>query len=107
DIDDMAYSLKYAAAPAASLGISVDDLNAALAILGNRGIRGSTAGTALRRVFLNLAAPTSAATDAMKKLGIVTADGVNLMFDSAGKLKSLPEIFPILQEKTSGLTQQQ
>src|SRR5690606_13477153 len=66
-----------------------------------------TAGTALRRVFLNLAAPTSAATDAMKKLGIVTADGVNLMFDSAGKLKSLPEIFQILQEKMSGLTQQQ
>lgn len=107
DIADMATSLKYAAAPAAALGVSVEDVNAALAILGNRGIKGSTAGTALRRVFINLAAPTKAVTEELKSLGIVAEDGTNKLFDSAGNLKSIPEVFDLLGQSMKGFTAQQ
>jgi len=107
DISDMATSLKYAAAPAAALGVSVEDVNASLAILGNRGIKGSTAGTALRRVFLNLAAPTAGVTDQLKELGIVAEDGTNKLFDAAGNLKSVPEVFEILGNSMEGFTSQQ
>lgn len=107
DIADMATSMKYAAAPAAALGIEIEDVNAALAILGNRGIKGSTAGTALRRVFLNLAAPTKGVTDELKALGIIGPDGINNLFTASGQLKSLPEVFQILADKTAGFTDQQ
>lgn len=107
DISDMATSLTYAAAPAAALGVSVQDVNAALAILGNRGIKGSTAGTALRRVFINLAAPTAGVTKELKSLGIIAEDGTNKLFDSAGHLKTLPEVFQILSDSMAGFNDQQ
>ena len=107
DIADMATSLTYAAAPAAALGVSVQDVNAALAILGNRGIKGSTAGTALRRVFINLAAPTAGVTKELKSLGIIAEDGTNKLFDSAGHLKTLPEVFQLLSNSMAGFNDQQ
>lgn len=107
DISDMAVSLKYAGAPAAALGLTVEELNAAIGILGNRGIRGSTAGTSLRRVFLQLASPTQAAKDRMRELGLITEDGANAFFTAEGKAKDLAEIFQILQDATAGLTSQE
>lgn len=107
DVDDLATSLKYAGAPAAALGVNINDLSAAIGILGNRGIRGSTAGTSLRRVFLQLANPTQVASDRMKELGLITEDGANAFFTAEGKAKSLAEIFQILKTATAGLNDQQ
>ena len=55
---------------AKSLAGGTTELNAALGVLANRGIKGSEGGTALRNVILSLSAPTDKAADAMKSLGL-------------------------------------
>lgn len=106
-VDDIATSMRYAGPVAASLGLSIDDLSTALAILGDRGIRGSTAGTSLRGVFLSLASQTPKATKVLKDLGIITADGTNRFFDLNGAMKPLPEVMQILGDATRNLSEQE
>ena len=55
---------------AKSLAGGTTELNAALGVLANRGIKGSEGGTALRNVILSLSAPTDKAASAMKSLGL-------------------------------------
>jgi TP901 family phage tail tape measure protein len=57
----MANALKYAAAPAHTLGMSLEELSAAVAIMSDAGIRGETAGTTLRMALTRLAKPTDEA----------------------------------------------
>lgn len=107
EVEDLAVSLQYAGSVASAIGVSIEDVNAALAILGNRGIRGSTAGTSLRRVFLNLSPATKSAAKTMEQLGIITKDGANQLFDAQGKAKDLGTVIDILRRQTAGLTQEQ
>lgn len=107
ELIDLVTSFKYAGPVAQGLGIDISDLNVALTILGKVGIKGSTAGTSLRQIMLNLSPPTKAAADQMKELGIITEDGANLFFDSAGNAKSLADVFEILREKTKNLNNEQ
>jgi TP901 family phage tail tape measure protein len=106
-VEDMANSMRYAGPIAHELGLSIDDLGAALAILGDRGIKGSTAGTSLRGVLLSLSPTSEKAANAMKDLGLITADGTNKFFDMNGALKPLPEVMQLLQDSTKGLSEQQ
>lgn len=57
-----------------------------LGILADNGIKGSEGGTALRNMILSLSAPTDKAAKTIKKLGVE-------VFDSSGKMRSMPEIF--------------
>src|SRR6478735_8947028 len=74
-VEALGVTMKYVGAVSNSLGISMEDTATAIALLGNAGIRGSTAGTSLRRILLQLTPRTEKAADAMKELGIITADG--------------------------------
>lgn len=107
EISDLATSLKYAGSVAAALGIPIDDVTAALAELGNNGIRGSTGGTALRKILLDLTPATKAAGAEMKELGIITKDGTNQFFDAKGQAKSLSDIINVLHNSLQGLTKEQ
>lgn len=107
DVQDLGLSLKYVGGIAAALKIPFEDVNAALAILGVNGIKGSTAGTSLRQIMLGLSGTTPKATAALKELGIITEDGTNKFYDETGSAKSLADIFQILQEATAGMTDQQ
>lgn len=106
-VEDMAVSFKYAGGVAANLGVSLEDTATAIAILGNAGIKGSTAGTSLRRIFLQLTPRTDKAAAAMKDLGIITADGANKFYDATGKAKKMSEIVEILKTSLSGLNPEQ
>lgn len=106
-VEDIGTSLKYAGGVAASLGIPFEDVNTAIALLGQYGIRGSTAGTSLRKMMLSLGGATPKATAALKDLGIITEDGANKFYDAEGSAKPLADIFQTLQEATSGLTDKQ
>lgn len=107
DVQDLGVSLKYAGGVAASLGASFTDVNTALAILGENGIKGSTAGTSLRQVLLGLNGSTGKAKEALKELGIITEDGSNKFYTASGSAKSLAEVFQILQDATAGMSDQQ
>lgn len=107
DVDDLAVSMKYAGAVAKTQGVSIDALSTAFAILGDRGIKGSTAGTSMRGVLLSLSPTSKKAAQALKDLGIITKDGANQFFNAKGEMKSLGEVSQILQDHTKGLSQEQ
>lgn len=107
DVQDLGLSLKYAGGVAKGLGVSFDDTNTALALLGKYGIRGSTAGTSLRQVLISLTGTTDKAQKTLKELGIITEDGKNQFFDAQGSAKSLAEVFDILGAATAGLSDEE
>lgn len=107
EVSDMAVSFKYAGGVAAQLGVSLEDTATSISILGNAGIKGSTAGTSLRRILLQLTPRTLKAAAAMKDLGILTKEGSNQFYDAKGNAKSLSDIFQLLQDKTKDLTAEQ
>lgn len=107
EIQDLGVSLKYAGGVAASLGIPFEDVNTALGLLGQYGLRGSTAGTSLRQILVSLGGATKKATNELRELGIITEDGSNKFFNADGSAKSLAEIFQILQEATAGMGDEQ
>lgn len=78
------------------------ELTQVLGILADNGIKGAEGGTHLRNAILSLQTPTKAGTEALEQLGMTYDD----FYDSAGNMKSLPEIFQTLNEKMAGMNQQ-
>ncbi|MGI1678972.1 MAG: phage tail tape measure protein [Cellvibrionaceae bacterium] len=89
-------TLKYAAPVASSAGASIEQVAAMAGLLGNVGIQGSMAGTALRAAFLRLSAPPKIAADALANLGVEVKD-------LDGNLRSVPELLQELAQATEGL----
>lgn len=69
-VEDLGHSLKYAGPLAASLGMSLEELTAMVAVLGNLGIKADMAGTALR----NIAVRSAADREKFGEFGIETTD---------------------------------
>lgn len=77
DINKMALGLQYAGNIASDSGVSFEELTAALGATANAGIRsGSTLGTGLRQMFIDLQKPNEKLTKRLETLG-VTLDQVN------------------------------
>jgi TP901 family phage tail tape measure protein len=88
-------------ATARSVNGGTAELATVLGILADNGIKGSEGGTHLRNAILSLETPSKAGTKALKKLGMSYKD----MYDEAGNLRSLPEIFQQMQTAMEGMTQ--
>lgn len=71
---DLQESLKYIAPVAKASGQSIEDMMAAVGLMGNVGIKGSQAGTTLRTAMVRLANPTEKARVALKSLGLEAGD---------------------------------
>lgn len=80
-VGDLGEALKMAGMSAANAGASFENINAALGVLANRGLRGSIAGAGLRNVYLEMVKQK----DLFDKMGIDTQD-------MAGNLLPLSEI---------------
>jgi TP901 family phage tail tape measure protein len=105
-MDDFLNTMKYVGPNASQAGWSIKDVSAAIAVLGQHGIKGSQAGTTLRRMLTNLTPASKPAADMMKKLGMITADGGNIFYTSSGKMKSMVQVQKLLHDHISGLTPQ-
>ena len=92
-VDSLGESLKYAGPVAKSLGMSLEDTAAILGVLGNVGIQGSEAGTALRRLSV-ISAGTG---EKLNKLF-----GIDNM-DAAGNLKPLVQILDEINTATTSM----
>ena len=75
DMETFAESMKFVAPVAKSAGMSLEETSAMLAVLANNGIKGSQAGTALRRIISEIGATGKPTSEALKDLG---AQGLNL-----------------------------
>lgn len=104
-MDDYLNTMKYVGPQAGALGLSIRDLTVGISLLAEHGIRGSQAGTTLRRALTNLIPSTDAAKQKLEELGFVTKNGTNVFVDQQGRLKSLSDIHDILHSKLEKLTE--
>lgn len=74
---DFGLAMQYAGASAAALGVNIEELSTAMAIMSNNGIEASTIGTSLRSTMSRLASPPKEAAAAIDQLGLhlQNADG--------------------------------
>lgn len=80
--------------------VPVEETSALLAILANRGYKGSEAGTAMNAIFTNLTSGMGQAGKALEKLNISA-------FDSQGNFIGLEKVLLKLKDKLSGMTEEQ
>lgn len=93
----MGETFKYAAPLAGAMGFSVEDTAVAIGLMANAGIKGSQAGTTLRRMFQNMTGPIDIAG---KNLGKVTIQTTN----ADGSMRDLSDIMTDLRGAFSQLT---
>ncbi|WP_432157944.1 phage tail tape measure protein [Streptomyces sp. bgisy153] len=98
-ITDIYYSMRYAGPVAHALGVSLQDTAAAVGMLGKSGLLGQTAGTSLRGIFANLAAPTPQMRGALKNLGIDA-------WDAQGRFRGLRTVIDGLSKAERSMSQQ-
>jgi len=81
DLEDFFEVVKMAGPIATDAGISIEKFAAITAYMGGAGIKGSLGGTALRTAILALTAPTGAAHNKFRELGITLEDARHNMRD--------------------------
>lgn len=97
-ITDLGETFKYIAPIAGAMGLSIEDVTTAVAAMSMAGIKGSSAGTALRTMLTNLVNPAGQAVKAIEALGISATN-------SDGSMKSLDDIVSMLRKSFDGLTE--
>lgn len=97
-ITDLGETFKYIAPIAGAMGLKIEEVTTAVAAMSMAGIKGSSAGTALRTMLSNLVNPAGQAVTAIEDLGLsaINADG---------SMKSLDEIVSMLRASFDGLTE--
>lgn len=103
-VGEMRLSLKQVSAVASLVGLSFKDTSAAIALFAQNGIKGEDAGTSLKTMLMNLQPSNKKNSELMKELGMITKDGANAFYDSAGNLKSLDQIAGVLQKSLKGMS---
>ncbi|MGW4270878.1 phage tail tape measure protein [Streptomyces seoulensis] len=98
-ITDIYYAMKYAGPVAHGLGLSMEETAAAVGMLGKAGILGQTAGTTLRGMMANLAAPTPQMISGLKAMNIQA-------WDAQGNFKGLRYVIDGLSKAQHHMTQQ-
>lgn len=78
----------------------VQELEIALTAMANAGIKGSEAGTHMRNLILRLSSPTSKGTKKLEEMGVA-------VFDAAGNMRSLNDIFTDLNKNLGNMAQQE
>lgn len=95
DLDSFRDSMKFVAPVAASAGVSLEEASGMLATLANNGIKGSQAGTALRRILSTMAADGSSFEQAFQK----SAKSVITLGDAKDEVgRSAQSAFLVLQK---------
>ena len=98
NLEQLAEAMSKVAPVADRFGLSIQDTASAIGLLGNIGVQGTEAGTALRRALINLSAPTSGARKMIEALGVSVDDG-------KGNLKSFNDIMEQLGTRLEKLPQ--
>lgn len=90
-VQQMGNSMSYVAPVAESFGVSLEAVAASMEVLHNSGIKGSRAGTGMRKTLLSLYAPAKKAAEVLEKAGVSTST-------LTGKAKPLIQILEDLNK---------
>ena len=113
-VAEMAPNLGRISVPAAQLGISLEEVGAALATTTIKGVKMETASTLLRNVFLKLAKPSKELKEYMAELGFETGEAwiqtkklpgvlADLEKEARGSSSRLAELFPNIRSMTGAM----
>lgn len=97
---DFGLAMQYAGAPAAALGVNIEELSTAIAIMSNNGIEASTIGTSLRSTMSRLASPPKEAAAAIDQLGLH-------LQNADGSFVGITEAISQMREAMDGMTDTQ
>ncbi|WP_424216992.1 phage tail tape measure protein (plasmid) [Streptomyces sp. BI20] len=97
---DIYYAMSYTGPVAAQLGVSLEDTATATAMLARSGILGSKAGTSLRGMLTNLAAPSKRAKQGLAELGIEA-------WDAEGRFKGLRNMIEGFEQASKRMNPQE
>lgn len=100
NVDQLGQSFAYAAPQAAQLGITVEELSASFAVMGNSGLQASRAGTSLDNMLASLIDPTRDGASAIEELGIS-------VFDLQGQFVGLPSVIEQFRDATADMNDEQ
>jgi len=100
DVGQLAEAMVNVGPTAASFGWSLEQTNTALAILSERGIAGSEAGTALKSMMVNLMRQTDDVTGTLDDLNVS-------LYNADGTMRALPDILADLEFGLQGATEEQ
>lgn len=100
EITDMAAAIQASGAVAASMGVPIDSLTTAIALMANAGIAGSDAGTSLKTMLMRLGAPTQESAALMRELGVS-------VFDASGTMLPMEQIIGQFSSALGGMTMEQ
>ena len=89
-------SMKMVAPIASGLNISVEQTAAMIGVMGNAGIKGTQAGTALRAALSRLSREPKAVAKALGALGVKVTD-------TQGRLRQMPELMQALSKRLKGM----
>lgn len=96
----MGETFQYVAPVAGALGYKVEDVAVAIGLMANAGIKGESAGTALRGILTNIAKPTAMTRKYIEELGVS-------LTDSTGEMKPFNVLLTEMRSKFAGLSEAQ
>lgn len=96
-MQDFGLAMQYAGAPAAALGVSIEELGTAMAVMSNNGIEASSIGTGLRSMMSRLASPPKDAANAIEQMGLKIKD-------ASGNFVGLENVIGQMRTAMSGMS---
>ncbi len=106
-VEDLALGLAQAGGTAKTAGVSFGDLTQTMALIAPNFASAADAGTSLKTFISRLIPTTGPATKAMVELGLATEDGKSRFFDAQGAFIGMGAAAELLQQQTSGLSEEQ
>ena len=100
NVEMMGQSFKQSAALAGTMGYSIEDVSLALGLMANAGIKGETAGMAIKNAISNMASPTKSMAAVMDQLNLS-------LTDSEGNMKDMRTVMLEVRKGFSGLSKDQ
>lgn len=97
-VEDFGQTLKYAGATAAKQKIPMKQVAAVTSIMGNSFVKGSQAGTALRRIITNMGSPTDKLANYLHKMNLESAQQKILSGDLTGGLADMADKYNTLND---------
>nr|DAF27747.1 MAG TPA: minor tail protein [Caudoviricetes sp.] len=97
NVEMLGMSFKQSAALAGTMGYSIEDVSLALGLMANAGIKGETAGMAIKNSIANMASPTKSMAAVMDQLNLS-------LTDSNGNMKDFRTVLTEVRKGFSGLS---
>lgn len=97
-VQQLGEAILVCAGTASMTGQDLDNINTALGVMADNGIKGAEGGTHLRNVLLSLSAPTEKGAKTLKQLGVE-------VYDAQGNMKQLDVVLNDLNKAMAGMSQ--